>query len=276
MVEIAECGMRIADLKKEYRFGLPFTVHQIEWQQTTSFVLQLLLQSLPGDLHDGLEVDHVSFIVFEQGRKGVGTATEMFVPENHRLVTAHFLDLRVAKDSKKRLDSFETTAVAQSPCHMKQIDVGLTEPEVGKETSDKRQVESAAVKGNQQVIILYGFLELLQVFPVDEVVRLEAIIETDDGNFVVVTAYTRGLDVQKTAAVSEVSIESPALERGEVVVEVRGLAAGVDGLVEPSGNESPAFGIFRPIFEMKLQIIPGENAPTPEINFCLRSNVGQM
>jgi hypothetical protein len=159
---------------------------------------------------------------------------------------------------------------------MKQIDVGLPEPEVVKETSDKRQIESAAVKGNQQVIILYGFLELLQVFPVDEVVRLEAIIETDDGNFVVVAAYTRGLDVQETAAASKVPIESPALGRWEVVVKIGCLAAVFDGLVELPGYEAPAFGIFRPILKMKLQVIPGENSPPPKINLGQGADVGQM
>jgi hypothetical protein len=159
---------------------------------------------------------------------------------------------------------------------MKQIDVGLTEAKVGKKAGDERQVKSAAIKGNQQIITLYGILELLQVFPVDEVVRLEAIVETDDGNFVIVTAYTRGLDVQKTAAVSEVPIESPALGRGEVVVKVGGLAAGVDGLVELSSYESLAFGIFRPILKMKLQVVPGENPLTPEVNFGPGADVGQM
>ena len=200
----------------------------------------------------------------------------MLVPEHNRLVAAHLLDLRVTKDSKKRLDSFEAAAVAQPPCHMKQIDVGLTEPKVGKKAGDERQVKSTTIKCNQQIIILYGFLELLQVLSVDEVVRLEAIIETDDGNFVVVTAYTRGLDVQKTAAVSEVPIEPPALGRGKVVEKVGGLAAGVNGLVELPGYESPPFGIFRPILKMKPKVIPGENALAPKFNLCLRSNVGQM
>jgi hypothetical protein len=200
----------------------------------------------------------------------------MLVPEHNRLVAAHLLDLRVAKDSKKRLDSFEATAVAQPPCHMKQIDVGLTEPKVRKKAGDERQVKSTAIKGNQQIITLYGLLELLQVLPADEVVRLEAIIETDDGNFVVVTAYTRGLDVQKTAAVSEVLIEPPALGRGEAVVEVTGLPAVLNGLVELSGDASPLPSIFWPILEVKLQVIPGEDSPTPEFNFCLWSDMGQM
>jgi hypothetical protein len=152
----------------------------------------------------------------------------MLVPEHNRLVAAHFLDLRVAKNSKKRLDSFEAAAVAQPPCHMKQIDVGLTEPKVGKKAGEERQVKSTAIKGNQQIIILYNVLELLQVLPVYKVVSLEAVKKTDDGNFVVVTAYTSGLDVQKTAAVLEVAIESPTLGRGEEVVKVSGLAAGVD------------------------------------------------
>jgi hypothetical protein len=159
---------------------------------------------------------------------------------------------------------------------MKQIDVGLTEAKVGKKAGDERQVKSAAIKGNQQIITLYGILELLQVFPVDEVVRLEAIVETDDGNFVIVTAYTRGLDVQKTAAVLEVPIESPALGRGEVVVKVGGLAAGVDGLVELSSYESLAFGIFRPILKMKLQVVPGENPPAPEVHFGPGADVGEV
>jgi len=87
-------------------YCLSFTVYQIEWQHAARGKLQLLLQPLPGDLHDGLEVDHVSFIVFKQSGKGVGPATEMLVPEHNRLVAAHLLDLGVAKDSKKRLDSF--------------------------------------------------------------------------------------------------------------------------------------------------------------------------
>jgi hypothetical protein len=159
---------------------------------------------------------------------------------------------------------------------MKQIDVGLTEPKVRKKAGDERQVKSTAIKGNQQIITLYGLLELLQVLPADEVVRLEAIIETDDGNFVVVTAYTRGLDVQKTAAVSEVLIEPPALGRGEAVVEVTGLPAVLNGLVELSGDASPLPSIFWPILEVKLQVIPGEDSPTPEFNFCLWSDMGQM
>jgi hypothetical protein len=159
---------------------------------------------------------------------------------------------------------------------MKQIDVGLTEPKVGKKAGDERQVKSTTIKCNQQIIILYGLLELLQVLSVDEVLRLEAIIETDDGNFVVVTAYTRGLDVQKSAAVSEVPIEPPALGRGKVVEKVGGLAAGVNGLVELPGYESPPFGIFRPILKMKLQVIPGENALAPKFNLCLRSNMGEV
>jgi hypothetical protein len=159
---------------------------------------------------------------------------------------------------------------------MKQIYVGLAEPKIGQKAGDERQVKSTAVKGNQQIIILYGFLELLQVLPVDEVVRLEAIIETDDGNFVIVTAYTRGLDVQKSAAVSKVLIEPPTFGRGEVVVKVSGLAAGVDGLVELPGYASPSFGIFRPILKMKLQIIPGENALAPEIDLGPRADVGEV
>jgi hypothetical protein len=111
---------------------------------------------------------------------------------------------------------------------MKQIVVGLAEPEVGKKAGEERQVKSTAIKGNQQIIILYRVLELLQVLPADEVVRLETVIKTNDGNFVVVTAYTSGLDVQKTAAILEVAIESPTLGRGEEVVKVSGLAAGVD------------------------------------------------
>ena len=186
------------------------------------------------------------------------------MPEHNRLVAAHFLDLRVAKDSKKRLDSFEAAAVAQPPCHMKQIDVGLTELEVGEKAGDEGEVKSTAIKGNQQIITLYGILELLQIFPVDEVVHLEAVIETDDGNFVVVTAHTRGLDVQKTAAVSEVPIEPPALGRGEAVVEVSGLPAVLNGLVELPGYASPSLSIFRPILEVKLQVSPGENSPAPE------------
>ena len=255
---------------------LLFSLHQIEWQHAARSELQLLLQSLPSDLHDGLEVNHVSFIVFEQCRKGVGAATEMFVPENHRLVAAHFLDLRVAKDSKKRLDSFETTAVAQPPGHMKQIDVGLTEPEVGEKTGDKGEVKSTAIKGNQQIIPLYGLLEVLQVFPVDEVVHLVAVIETDDGDFMVVTAHTRGLDIQEAAAALEVPIEPPAFGRGEAVVEIRRLAAVLNGLVQLPGYASPSFGIFRPIFEMKLQIVPGENSPAPKFNFCPWADVGEV
>jgi hypothetical protein len=253
-----------------------FTVYQIEWQHAARGELQLLLQPFPGDLHDGLEVDHVSFIVFEQCGKGVGTATEMLVPEHNRLVAAHLLNLRVAKDSQKRLDSFEATAVAQPPRHMKQIDVGLTEPKVGKKAGDERQVKSTAIKGNQQIITLYGIFELFQVLPVDEVVRLEAVIEADDGNFVVVTAHARGLDVQKAAAVSEVPIEPPALGRGEAVVEVTGLAAVLNGLVELAGYASPAFGIFGPILKMKLQVIPGENSPAPEIDLGPGTDVGEV
>jgi hypothetical protein len=159
---------------------------------------------------------------------------------------------------------------------MKQIDVGLTEPKVGKKAGDERQVKSTAIEGNQQIITLYGFLELLQVFPVDEVVRLEAVIETNDGNFVVVTAYTRGLDVQKTAAVSEVLIEPPALGRGEAVVEVSGLAAVFNGLVELPGYASPLPSIFWPILEVKLQVIPGENTPAPEVNLGPGADVGEV
>ena len=59
-----------------------------------------------------------------------------------------------------------------------------------------------------------------------------------------VTAYTRGLDVQKTAAVSEVPIEPPALGRGEAVVEVSGLAAVLNGLVKLPGDASPLLSIF--------------------------------
>ena len=200
----------------------------------------------------------------------------MLVPEHNRLVAAHLLDFRIAKDSQKRLDSFEATAVAQPPYHMKQIDVGLTEPKVGKKAGDERQVKSTAIKGNQQIITLYGILELLQVFPADEVVRLEAVIETDDGNFVVVTAYTRGLDVQKTAAASEVPIEPPALGRGEAVVEVTGLPAVLNGLVELPGYASPLPSIFGPILEVKLQVIPGEDSPTPEVNLGPGADVGEV
>ena len=103
-----------------------------------------------------------------------------------------------------------------------------------------------------------------------------AIIETDDGNFVVVTAYTRGLDVQKTAAVSEVPIEPPALGRGEVVEKVGGLAAGVNGLVELLDYESSPFGIFRPIPKMKLKVIPGENALAPEVDLGSGADVGEV
>ncbi len=198
------------------------------------------------------------------------------MPEYNRLVAAHLLDLRVARDSKKRLDSFEAAAVAQPPCHMKQIDVGLTELEVGEKTGDEGEVKPTAIKGNQQIITLYGILELLQVFPVDEVVRLEAVIETDDGNFVVVTAHTRGLDVQKTAAVSEVLIEPPALGRGEAVVEVSGLAAVLNGLVELPGYASPSLSIFWPILEVKLQVIPGEDSPAPEIDLGPGADVGEV
>ena len=198
------------------------------------------------------------------------------MPGHNRLVAAHLLDLRVAKDSKKRLDSFEAAAVAQPSCHMKQIDVGLTELEVGEKTGDEGEVKSTAIKGNQHIITLYSILELLQVFPVDEVVHLEAVIETNDGDFVVVTAYTRGLDVQKTATVSEVLIESPALGRGESVVEVSGLAAVLNGLVELPGDASPLPSIFWPILEVKLQVIPGENSPAPEVNLRPGADVGQM
>ena len=198
------------------------------------------------------------------------------MPEHNRLVAAHLFDLRVAKDSKKRLDSFEAAAVAQPPCHMKQIDVGLTELEVGEKPGDEGEVKSTAIKGNQQIITLYGILELLQVFPVDEVVHLEAVIETDDGNFVVVTAYTRGLDVQKTATVSEVPIEPPAFGRGEAVVEVIGLAAVLNGLVELPGYASPLPSIFRPILEVKLQVIPGEDSPAPEIDLGPGADVGEV
>jgi hypothetical protein len=107
-------------------------------------------------------------------------------------------------------------------------------------------------------------------------VRLEAVIETDDGNFVVVTAYTRGLDVQKTAAASEVPIEPPALGRGEAVVEITGLPAVLNGLVELSGDASPLPSIFWPILEVKLQVIPGEDSTAPEFYLCLWSNMGQM
>ena len=200
----------------------------------------------------------------------------MLVPEHNRLVAAHLLDLRVAKDSKKRLDSFEAAAVAQPPCHMKQIDVGLTEPKIEKKPGDEGEVKSTAIKGNQQIITLYGILKLLQVLPVDEVVHLKAVIETNDGNFVVVTAYTRGLDVQKTAAVSEVLIEPPALGRGEAVVEVTGLAAVLNGLVELPGYASPLPSIFWPILEVKLQVIPGENTPAPEVNLGPGADVGEV
>jgi hypothetical protein len=93
---------------------------------------------------------------------------------------------------------------------------------------------------------------------------------------VVVTAYTRGLDIQKTAAVLEVLIEPPALGRGEAVVEVTGLPAVLIGLVELPGDASPLPSIFWPILEVKLKVIPGEDSPAPEFNFCLWSNVGQM
>jgi hypothetical protein len=108
------------------------------------------------------------------------------------------------------------------------------------------------------------------------VVRLEAVIETNDSNFVVATAYTRGLDVQKTAAVSEVLIEPPALGRGEAVVEVTCLAAVLNGLVELPGYASLLPSIFWPILEVKLQVIPGENTPAPEVDLGPGADVGEV
>ncbi|PNV86586.1 MAG: hypothetical protein C0610_05910, partial [Desulfobacteraceae bacterium] len=79
-----------------------------------------------------------------------------------------------------------------------------------------------------------------------------------------------------TAADSEVPIEPPALGRGEAVVEITGLPAVLNGLVELSGDASPLPSIFWPILEVKLQVIPGEDSPAPEVNLGPGADVGEV
>jgi hypothetical protein len=42
------------------------------------------------------------------------------------------------------------------------------------------------------------------------------------------------------------------------------------------GDDSPALRIFEPIPEMKLQIIPGNDTLTPEIDLSLGTDEGEM
>ena len=88
----------------------------------------------------------------------------------------------------------------------------------------KGQIKSSPVEGDNQIISLDGILESLEVLTIHKLMNLCAIVETDHGNFVVVTAHAGSFDVKETATVFEVPVKAPALRRGEAVVEVSSLA----------------------------------------------------
>jgi hypothetical protein len=93
---------------------------------------------------------------------------------------------------------------------MQQVDMSLTKLQVAEKARDKRQIESAAIEGDQEVIGLHSILEFIHILAIDIVVGMLAVVETDHGNFMAVDSNTRGFDIQKSTTVSKISVEAPA------------------------------------------------------------------
>jgi hypothetical protein len=107
------------------------------------------VESLTGDLQEGLQINHVGFIIEKESLEGVKISLTVLVPEHDSLIAAHLLNFILPTDAKKRLNGFETAPTTETSDHMEEIDVGLTETKIEKETGDEREVEAGAIKGNQ-------------------------------------------------------------------------------------------------------------------------------
>jgi hypothetical protein len=76
--------------------------------------------------------------------------------------------------------------------------------------------------------------------------------------------------------VLEPTVQSPALGRGETSVEIGGSPPVFHGLSKEAGHFPASIGNGGPIFQVEIQVVPGEDALTPEGDFGLGADVGEM
>jgi hypothetical protein len=186
------------------------------------------------------------------------------------------LDVRVPAYAKKRLDALEATSIAQSPHHVEKVDVGLACTKIGKKSIDKRKVEPAAVEGKQKFKTVDNVFEFFEIFSIDEVVHLYAVVQPDYGNFMAVGSQAGSLNIDKGTTMGVVSVESPLLGGRKNVVKVKGLFPVFSGFLQPVCHELPSLPIPWPILQVHLKVVPGQDTLPPEIDLRPRTNVGKM
>jgi hypothetical protein len=140
---------------------------------------------------------------------------------------------------------------------MQQVDMSLTELQVGKKAGDKRQIKSAAIKGDQKIVGFHRILEFIHILTIDKVVGVFAVVDTDYGNFMTIDSSTCGFDIQKSTTLSKISVKPPALRGWQYFVKIRSLVPVLSGFLQPGLYQSAVFPVAGPIPQVQLEWLPG-------------------
>ena len=159
---------------------------------------------------------------------------------------------------------------------MKQIYMSLAKLQVAEIAAYKGKIEPATVEGDQEVVGVYSILEFLHILSIDKVVGVPAVVETDHGNLMAVNSHAGGFDVQKGTTVSKIIVESPAFSRRENIVKISSLVPVLSGFPEAGLHQCAVLTVAGPMVKVQLELVPGENALTPEVDLGSRTDVGQM
>ena len=195
-------------------------------------------QVLAAVFEEAFHVDDVFFVVEQQESQRLVAAPAVFPPQPNGIPAVESFGLGASHDPQLAFDALQAAGQAEPSKQVAEVNVKLIELEGGERPPNEREIESAAEKGCEHLVVRDGGGELVQVLSPDERLHIEAVVEAYDSDLVMPIAAGR-LDVEKGQFAAELADRAPVFFRRERTSEEGMVSLGKagDGLLDPREDE---------------------------------------